>query len=418
MKNPNHRRGRATTMNGASFISTAAVFLVGTVLVGGCGALSAVFERGILRPEDLPLIIEFLTSEDGPLAPQEDGPLAPQEFTLTVDVQGGGSVDPGSGTFEPGKEVRLIATPDEGWRFDRWEGDLTGRPYDHWRDPSLAPANPATLVIDADKEVMAIFIPKQTETETFDLGGGVTLTVINIPGGSFTMGSSDEEQQQAHLAAPNVDFTNEGPQHTVAVSSFAMGETEVTQAQFEALMGFVPTLPEDCGGGCFNDSYEDNRPVVFETWIEADAFCHALSTIAGRSCRLPTEAEWEFACRAGSDAKYTFGDLVVDLDDYAWFNLSVHTDHTHDVATKLPNTWGLFDVHGNAWEWVGDWNGEYPGEARIDPTGPGALPQCCDHKVLRGGSYQRRPQDLRSAMRMSWSPDAQIFNYGFRVVCE
>ena len=409
MRNSNHRSGGAAMMNGSSFISTVAVLLAGIVLVGGCDALSAVRERGILPADDL--IISFLTSEDGP--------LSAHEFTLTVEVEGGGSVDPGSGTFESDEEVRLTATPDEGWRFDHWEGDLTGGPFDHWQDPSLEPANLATLVMDTDKVVTAVYVSKQTSTETFDLGGSVMLTVISIPGGTFTMGSSDVEQ--ARFLLGGLDFSDESPQHTVAVSNFAMGETEITQAQFEALMGYVPNIPESCRSDCFEIALGDSLPAAWVTWAEAVVFCEALSAVAGRRCRLPTEAEWEYACRAGSTTAFNFGDSEEDVNDHAWWSGNSgwprRDVNPHEVASKLPNAWGLYDTHGNVWEWVGDWWDAYPSEAVVDPVGPRAPVGEHSHKVLRGAAYNRDPWALRSAYRFNTGPGAQ-FNFGFRIVCE
>ncbi|NLX13827.1 MAG: formylglycine-generating enzyme family protein [Phycisphaerales bacterium] len=345
--------------------------------------------------------------------------IRPAYTTLTVETMGEGAVDPAGETLAFGEEVTVSATAAEGWRFDRWEGDLQGGPFDYWRDASLRPANPAVLTMDEDKTITAVFVPRLTETETFDLGGGVTLKVIHIPGGTFLMGSSDE--QLAALAHIAMNFSNEGPQHLVTVSDFAMGETEVTQAQFRALMGYVPDVPIDCKSDCFEIPMGDDLPAAWVDWSSAVAFCDALSTLTGRLCRLPTEAEWEYACRAGSTSAFFFGDSDEDLAQYAWFVENADCEGytygvcMHEVGQLLPNAFGLYDMHGNVWEWVGDWFGPYAIDLQTDPTGP--LAGANRHKIMRGGAFQRFSWALRSAYRYGTGPTAQ-FNFGFRVVCE
>jgi formylglycine-generating enzyme required for sulfatase activity len=313
----------------------------------------------------------------------------------------------------------LTASAAAGWRFDRWEGDLTGGAYDHWRGVDVAPARPANLIMDADKSIRAIFVTRQTDPEVFQLGDNVTLSVITIPGGTFTMGSPEEERER--FGGPGVDFSDESPQRTVTVSTFAMGETEVTQAQFEVLMGYVPNIPSDCESDCIEIALGDDLPVAWVNWEEAVAFCDALSDVTGRLCRLPTEAEWEYACRAGSGTAFSFGDTEDLLDDNAWWSGNSGWPEAgvtpKEVAAKLPNAFGLYDMHGNVWEWVGDWaSASYAPDDATDPTGP-AVTGMFNSKVLRGGSYNRLPWAVRSAYRYDQSPQAQ-FNFGFRVVCE
>ncbi len=342
-----------------------------------------------------------------------------QLVALTTGVIGEGGVSPGSGQFNPSETVTLTATPAEGWRFDHWEGALSGGRYDHWRDAQAPRANPGELTMDRNKIVTAVFAPRASVSQTFDLGGGVTLTVIEVPGGEFIMGSSDDER--ARFIAPGLSFDDEAPQHTVTVSSFAMGETEVTQAQFEALMGFVPNIPEDCQGDCFEIALGDTLAVAWVFWFDAMEFCDRLSEIGDRACRLPTEAEWEYACRAGAPTAFSFGDSEEDLDAYAWWrgNSGALELNPREVATKLPNAWGLYDMHGNAWEWVGDWWGAYPQESQTDPTGVAFGDTAIGRKVLRGGSYNRFPWALRCAYRLDpHGPQKTQFNLGFRVVCE
>ena len=174
---------------------------------------------------------------------------------------------------------------------------------------------------------------------------------------------------------------------------FSIGVHEVTQSQYEAVMGNNPSSIKG-----------KNNPVENVFWGDAVAFCAKLSALpaevaAGHVYRLPTEAEWEYACRAGTTTAYSFGEDAKDLGKYAWFGDNSR-EITHPVGEKLPNGWGLYDMHGNVWEWCSDWYGS-KSEAR----------------VLRGGSWGIISWFARSAYRSWDSPDDRYGNYGFRVVC-
>ena len=129
-------------------------------------------------------------------------------------------------------------------------------------------------------------------------------------------------------------------------------------------------------------------------------FCRKLSEKEGLEYRLPTEAEWEYACRAGTTTVYSFGDDVSELARYGWFS-SNSGRTTHPVGGKRPNAWGLYDMHGNVFEWCQDWYGDYPSGSVTDPTGPASG----DSRVLRGGSFGLRASDVRSAFRLAYQPD-------------
>jgi formylglycine-generating enzyme required for sulfatase activity len=155
---------------------------------------------------------------------------------------------------------------------------------------------------------------------------------------------------------------------------------------------------------------DPNCPVENISWLDAVEFCKKLSDlpeerVAGRVYRLPTEAEWEYSCRAGSTTAF-FCDSF-DLEDYAWFSSS----STHPVVGKKPNPWGLYDMHGNVWEWCSDWYGDYPTSSVIDPVGPasGSL------RSVRGGSWRNRPETCRSAYRYRLAPETRNRDLGFRV---
>lgn len=196
---------------------------------------------------------------------------------------------------------------------------------------------------------------------------------------------------------------DEKPVHAVRVPPFYVGRTEVTQAQWRAVMGSLP----DVGFP------GDDRPVERVSWQEAKVFCRRLSEVTGYQFRLPTEAEWEYAARGGTTTEYSFGDDPDELGRYAWFNQN-SDNQTHPVAKKLPNPFGLFDVHGNVWEWCEDpWHSNYEGA----PADGSAWNSGGDDtfRVLRGGSWSC-DLSLRSATRLNVSPVYRSDDNGFRVV--
>ena len=217
---------------------------------------------------------------------------------------------------------------------------------------------------------------------TLDLGKGVTMTLVRIRPGKFMMG---EEKDQ----------------HEVALSKpFYVGATEVTQAQYEAVMGKNPSNFKGAA-----------NPVDNVSWNDATEFCNKLSEKTRQAVRLPTEAEWEYACRAGSKTKFCFGDADEGLGDYAWYSANSGST-THPVGQKKPNAWGLYDMPGNVWEWCADWYGEYPKGAVTDPRGAASGSQ----RVLRGGSWYGGAGNCRAAYRLRSNPDHWYNDHGFRVV--
>jgi len=231
--------------------------------------------------------------------------------------------------------------------------------------------------------------PERTSTGyIFTLGEGVTLEVNSLPRGTFMMGSDEFEFAK--------------PVHQVRVEPFNIGRTEVTQAQWRAVMGNNPS-----------DFKGDTRPVENVSWIEAKEFCRRLSEMTSFNFRLPTEAEWEYAARAGTRTRWSFGDDEEKLGEYAWFFGNARGE-THPVGAKKPNGYGLYDMHGNVWEWVEDhWHSDYKGA----PTDGRAWLTGDDNasRVLRGGSWND-DNVLRSANRYLSYPDFRNLNFGFRVV--
>ena len=238
-----------------------------------------------------------------------------------------------------------------------------------------------------------------------DLDNSVKLEMAAIPGGTFMMGSPKNEEGR---------IIHESPQHQVTVPSFFMGKYPVTQAQYQAIMGTNPS--------CFKGS---NRPVEKVRWYNAVAFCKRLSQKTGKTYRLPSEAEWEYACRAGTTTPFHFGETITtDLAKYDGNYTygggikGVYRKETTEVGSfGVANNFGLYDMHGNVWEWCQDsWHSNYEGA----PTDGNAwLDNEKDNngRLLRGGSWYYSPEVCRSACRNYYFLDSGSDFIGFRVVC-
>ena len=234
----------------------------------------------------------------------------------------------------------------------------------------------------------------------FHLGKDVTMKLVRIEAGNFTMGSPDTEKDRSK---------DEGPQREVTVSrAFYMGVTEVTQAQWKAMIGTEPW-----SGETYAKSVADHAASDI-SWDDATAFCKALSKNTGKTVRLPTEAEWEYACRAGSKTRFSFGDEDRDLSSHAWYSEN-SDNNTHPVGKKKPNAWGLYDMHGNVYEWCSDWYGKSYVGLKTKTTNPQGL-FGGEYRVLRGGSWDVNPRYCRSAARDRYYPGDRDCDYGFRVV--
>ena len=223
----------------------------------------------------------------------------------------------------------------------------------------------------------------------------ISMEFVLIPAGEFMMGSPDSDADADD---------NEQPQHRVKISKpFYLGIYEVTQEQYERVMGENPSW----------FSGDPSLPVEQVSWKDAQEFCRRLSALAeestaGCAYRLPTEAEWEYACRAGSTTRYCFGDSVEDLGEYGWFWGS----KTQPVGQKKPNGWGLYDMHGNVWEWCADWYDQnyYGNSPASDPTGPSSS----SVRVYRGGGWNYGARGCRSANRDIILPGGEYNYLGFR----
>jgi formylglycine-generating enzyme required for sulfatase activity len=236
--------------------------------------------------------------------------------------------------------------------------------------------------------------PEREKTHRFDLGGGVTLEMVRIPAGSFMMG---DEKGDA----------DERPVHKVTIGKpFYLGKFEVTQEQWEAVMGGNPSHFKG-----------KQNPVDRVSWEAAQEFIKKLNekfAASGTTFSLPTEAQWEYACRAGGSTRYGFGNAEGDLAEYGWLADNAGGT-THPVGEKKPNAWGLYDMHGNVWEWCADWyDGKYYSQSSAtDPTGPTVV----SSRVLRGGSWGDPAPYCRSASRFCLPPWFCVYCYGLRVAC-
>jgi formylglycine-generating enzyme required for sulfatase activity len=245
------------------------------------------------------------------------------------------------------------------------------------------------------------------------LGGGVALELVALPGGTFTMGSPEKEID--HLPS-------EGPQRQVAVAPFLLGKFEVTQAQWRAVAA-LPKLKVDLSPEP-STIKGDDRPVGLVSWDDAQEFCARLSKLTGRRYRLPTEAEWEYACRGGTDSAFAFGPNV--LPDVVNYDGNVPYGAAPTGASRgetvpvgslgLANAFGLYDMHGNVWEWCADtWHEDYTGAPADGSAWAGGD---ATRRVLRGGSYRIFASFCRSAARSAFTPDFRQDFAGLRVACD
>ena len=243
-----------------------------------------------------------------------------------------------------------------------------------------------------------------TTDETILLPGGVPLEMVWCPPGTFLMGRSTGELES---------HSEEAPQHQVTLQGFWMSTYEVTKAQWTALMGTSPWAGQSY---VLNDP---DSPAVYISWNDVQSFITALNTHTSQSFHLPYEAQWEYACRAGTTTRFYWGDdLNYTLaNNYAWYwENSSNGQYAHIGGQKLPNAWGLFDMSGNVWEWCQDWYGDYPSGEVTDPTGPTGPTDYGSYRVVRGGSWINANYDARSARRLSTAPDSAYYYLGFRVV--
>ena len=242
---------------------------------------------------------------------------------------------------------------------------------------------------------------ERQEQERLRIIAGISQNMVNISAGTFWMGATDADQFKQ---------TNELPRHQVTLAAFAIGKYPITQAQWQAVMGNNPSQFQGA-----------DRPVENVSWDDAQEFCRRLNASNFRSLgdfgsltfRLPTEAEWEYACRAGTQTIWHFGNDPAQLGNYAWFDGNSGGE-THPVGQLQPNAWGLYDMLGNVWEWCADWFDEqyYANSPQESPQGPSEG----QYRVVRNAGWFNEPYSCRSSARRAGNnPDCRSEGIGFRV---
>jgi eukaryotic-like serine/threonine-protein kinase len=238
-----------------------------------------------------------------------------------------------------------------------------------------------------------------------DLGNGITLPMVKIPAGSFMMGSPESEKFRVE---------NESPQHQVNIKEFYIGQTEITQRQYQAIMGENPSKFK-----------ANNHPVERVEWNQAKEFCRKLSLKTGKTYTLPSESQWEYACRAGTTTPFSFGETISTQvanyegnyegkESYRDEPKGVNRASTTHVMSFPPNGFGVYDMHGNVWEWCADtWNDTYEGAPKDGSVWNNGSP----NMLLRGGAWSERPELCRSTSRIGNLGNIRVDVFGFRIVC-
>ena len=221
---------------------------------------------------------------------------------------------------------------------------------------------------------------------------GVSFDMIMVEGGTFTMGATSEQENDA--------FDDENPAHKVTLSDYYIGETEVTQALWQAVMGSNPSSIKG-----------NSNPVESVSWNDCQEFIHKLNSLTGRTFLLPTEAEWEYAARGGNESKGYKYSGSKSIDNVAWYDDNSGSK-THAVKTKSPNELGIYDMSGNVFEWCQDWYGSYSSNAQNNPTGP----LSGSYRVLRGGNRGSSSKGCRVSFRSYASPVSRYYYAGLRLV--
>ena len=219
---------------------------------------------------------------------------------------------------------------------------------------------------------------------------GIKYNMVWVDGGTFRMGATSEQSSE---------ISDEKPVHSVTLSGYYIGKTEVTQALWQAVMGSNPSYFEG-----------DDLPVEQVSWDDCQEFIRKLNSLTGQNFRLPTEAEWEFACRGGNNSrgyKYSGSNYI---DNVAWYDGN-SGDKTHPVATKSPNELGIYDMSGNVWEWCADWYGDYSSGRQTNPKGP----YDGSRRVCRGGCWSYIARCCRSSFRGSSDPTRRYYYLGLRL---
>jgi eukaryotic-like serine/threonine-protein kinase len=395
--------------------------------------VDAVLIRGLHedREERYPTVEEFGNALDAALglagSHWRRGPVLATLFAAILAGLGVGVWVRNAGQGEPPQQ--RVPVPNDPPQQQRVPAPVD--PIPHAIPPSVDPIPPAIPPEAAPPRVEAPKVAEPTLTVPALIEGRVInsqdMTLVLIRPGTFVMGAPAREADSQ---------PDERPQHEVKITRpFYLATCEVTVGQFRKFVeatGYKTDAEQGGGGFVYdmgtnkiarrpgtswrNPNYSefkqtDDDPVVQVSRNDAMNFCDWLARKTGRVYRLPTEAEWEFACRAGTKTRWYSGDTPESLDAVAWTARNGEA-HTHPVGRKKANAWGLHDMHGNAWEWVEDRHGLYSDKPAEDPI----FRFGGDHGVLRGGAWDwQTPEKTRSAARLAWEPNMSYFTYGFRV---
>ncbi|NET51785.1 MAG: SUMF1/EgtB/PvdO family nonheme iron enzyme, partial [Merismopedia sp. SIO2A8] len=281
-----------------------------------------------------------------------------------------------------------------------------------------------TVIVDASGELIKREPNQKAKFFKEDLGNSISLEMISIPGGKFLMGTQDQEIERLVQTFGWDGFKRERPQHEVTVKPFFMGKYPITQKQWRVIASF-PKVTRDLKSNPSRFK-GDERPVERVSWYDAEEFCQRLSKYTGRQYRLPSEAEWEYACRGLTKTPFHYGETITDSlanydasRTYALEPKGEYREETTPVGSFPPNAFGLYDMHGNVWEWCADdWHENYDGASTDGRAWTGGT-SSNSNKVLRGGSWSNDPDVCRCASRnLNDIGRGEFINIiGFRVVC-
>jgi formylglycine-generating enzyme required for sulfatase activity len=304
-------------------------------------------------------------------------------------------VMPGVPVEEVFKRVRTAVVQETGGKQRPQDWNASTQEF---RFVEGAPPQPPSPPATGPQVAVGVYPPPTPSESSKTLRNGLGMEFVLIPAGEFMMGSNNGD-------------SDEKPVHQVRISTpFYLGQYEVTQGQWQAIMGQNPSYFKG------EVTLEATVPVENVSWEDVQEFLRRLNAReGGPKYRLPTEAEWEYAARAGTSTAYSFGDSERQLGEYAWYNDNAG-GKTHPVGQKKPNTWGLYDMQGNVWEWVQDWYGKdtYTSAAVTDPQGPASG----SFRVYRGGGWYGTARNCRSADRFNVAPGGRYGSLGFRLLRE
>lgn len=350
-----------------------------------------------LNPEEAKFLSVVEESPHHPFADpsdRESEAQAPQSSVADLDAEETPGVSLREATAAKPVEAQgtVPATPSEGEETPA-EPLPEPPPQDQQDAPAPDPPDQVEAELEAEAEAPEPGSQPTPFRDPLLNSEGEGPAMVWLPGGEFSMG---EDQDCG---------ADEKPAHPVSLDGFAIGQYPVTFAEYDLFCEATGRdKPDDRGWG------REDRPVINLSWRDADLYCEWLSRRTGLGYRLCTEAEWEYACRAGSDSRYCFGDHPILLGEYGWFRDNAEGS-THPVGLKQANAWGIHDIHGNVWEWVVDWFESYQPGALHNPTGPAQG----SARVIRGGAWDTGADACRSASRDSSHPALNVRGLGFRL---